>query len=378
MQEKVDWLYAAPSAGSGPNSEELEQYLLGKKTVDKLFKEQDERKMAEMAASSSQSVQTAAQQAGGVAGLSALGQNPNNARDLAAKVREDPLLAIKQQEQAAYEAAKRRYVREGKLKDVNGSNAIPVDDKQVRKRKKAEEKEERRHRRDERRRDRHDRHRSREPEEDDFAGRLGHSRHISDDDRRDRRDRYIVNDRSPRERRQDDRSPEDYGRRHHRTRSRSPARRPPSADTGDSRRERENTEHSRAVLRESHHSTYSRRDDYRVSRDPPHVRNGAGGGGAMIDEQRRKAREAATARLAAMQSDAAMLQSSRAERVAEREAEDASVLESEEAARRKSTNGRQGQGPEFMLNEYRKMGEASLGDAIRGKGRGNMIRDRDE
>ena len=31
-------------------------------------------------------------------------QNANNARDTAAKIREDPLLAIKQQEQAAYQA----------------------------------------------------------------------------------------------------------------------------------------------------------------------------------------------------------------------------------------------------------------------------------
>lgn len=45
VQERVEWLYAAPSGGTTGNNEELEQYLLGKKTVDKLFKEQDEKKV---------------------------------------------------------------------------------------------------------------------------------------------------------------------------------------------------------------------------------------------------------------------------------------------------------------------------------------------
>lgn len=51
VQERVEWLYAAPASGSGPNAEELEQYLLGKKTVDKLFKEQDEKKVRVLSSS---------------------------------------------------------------------------------------------------------------------------------------------------------------------------------------------------------------------------------------------------------------------------------------------------------------------------------------
>ena len=35
--EKLEWMYATPATGSGVNSSELEEYLLGKKRVDKLL-----------------------------------------------------------------------------------------------------------------------------------------------------------------------------------------------------------------------------------------------------------------------------------------------------------------------------------------------------
>lgn len=41
-EERVDWLYATPASGTGMNLEDQEAYLLGKKTVDKLFNEKDE------------------------------------------------------------------------------------------------------------------------------------------------------------------------------------------------------------------------------------------------------------------------------------------------------------------------------------------------
>ena len=43
--QRVEWMYNAPAVGSGPAPEELEQYLLGKKRVDQLFKEQDQQKV---------------------------------------------------------------------------------------------------------------------------------------------------------------------------------------------------------------------------------------------------------------------------------------------------------------------------------------------
>jgi hypothetical protein len=42
-EERVEWLYAAPAEGNGPNAEELEAYLLGKKRVDKLLKGNEEK-----------------------------------------------------------------------------------------------------------------------------------------------------------------------------------------------------------------------------------------------------------------------------------------------------------------------------------------------
>lgn len=42
-EERVDWMYAAPAEGNGPNPDELEAYLLGKKRVDKLLKGNEEK-----------------------------------------------------------------------------------------------------------------------------------------------------------------------------------------------------------------------------------------------------------------------------------------------------------------------------------------------
>ena len=35
--EKLEWMYATPATGSGANKNDLEDYLLGKKRVDKLL-----------------------------------------------------------------------------------------------------------------------------------------------------------------------------------------------------------------------------------------------------------------------------------------------------------------------------------------------------
>lgn len=393
VQEKVEWLYAAPSAGAGPQAEELEQYLLGKKTVDKLFKEQDERKMAEMAAASGQAGPSAAQ--GGVAGIVAAGQNANNARDLAAKVREDPLLAIKQQEQAAYEAAKRKFIREGKMKGEfpagSGTNAVAVDSSLKRKREKENEKEQRRKRREERRRDRDERRESRGSKRDESE---------SEEDRR--RTSY----RRSRGRDEDSRSPDSrsvnpsHDRGYNRARARSDMRSPGSPrerrhsnDRGgrpmngrdDASGRYENTRRRRYDYTSANGERYGARSNdhsaYPDQRSRPSattVGNDSSSTGIMTEGQRTKARELAAARLAAMQKDAADLHSTRAERVARNEAADAEVLAKEKEQRQQSAKGLKGPGPEFMLNEYRKLGETSLGDAIKGKGRGTMIKDRDD
>lgn len=36
-QERLDWMYATPASGSTANANDLEEYLLGKKRVDRML-----------------------------------------------------------------------------------------------------------------------------------------------------------------------------------------------------------------------------------------------------------------------------------------------------------------------------------------------------
>ncbi|CAD6976589.1 unnamed protein product [Tilletia controversa] len=103
--EKLDWMYATPSAGQGPSANELEDYLLGKKSVDKLLQQKD----TPVASSSNTADQSSFMAV----------QNANSSRDMASKIRADPLLAIKQQEQAAYQALLKDPARLRQLQEAN-------------------------------------------------------------------------------------------------------------------------------------------------------------------------------------------------------------------------------------------------------------------
>jgi len=84
--DRLDWMYNTPATGGGPSQNDLEDYLLGKKRVDKMLIGDEHAKL-------------------GAAHKSFIAvQNANTARDTASKIREDPLFAIKQQEQAQYQA----------------------------------------------------------------------------------------------------------------------------------------------------------------------------------------------------------------------------------------------------------------------------------
>ncbi|KDN44388.1 hypothetical protein K437DRAFT_294875 [Tilletiaria anomala UBC 951] len=132
-QEKVDWMYATPSTGGGPSAGDLEDYLLGKKRVDKLLRADEGQHLSK---------------ASGEETFMAI-QNANTAQDLAAKVREDPLVTIKRQEQAAYEALLRDPTRLRELRKANGLDT--GEDKEARRRRK----EEKRRAKEERRASRH-------------------------------------------------------------------------------------------------------------------------------------------------------------------------------------------------------------------------------
>ncbi|KAI5116191.1 hypothetical protein M0805_002286 [Coniferiporia weirii] len=113
--DKLEWMYATPATGSSTNKNDLEDYLLGKKRVDKLLTGDENEKI-------------------GAAHKNFIAvQNANTARDIASKIREDPLLAIKQQEQAAYQALMTNPLR---LKEMQLRAGVMVKTKKEKKEKK--------------------------------------------------------------------------------------------------------------------------------------------------------------------------------------------------------------------------------------------------
>ena len=94
-----------------------------------------------------------------------------------------------------------------------------------------------------------------------------------------------------------------------------------------------------------------------------------------------KAREMAAARLAAMTADADSIAKERASRMSKYAVEDAAAAQEEERDRQRIADGKLGKGsgktgPDFIIAEQRKV-DASLGDAMRNRGRAGLIRDRD-
>ncbi|KAL1301449.1 hypothetical protein AAFC00_005700 [Neodothiora populina] len=186
--DRVDWMYGGPSDGQKGTTEEMEGYLLGKRRLDGLVKRDPTEALKKDA---------------GQEGFMAL-QSANTARDIAAKIKADPMLAIKQQEQAALEAmmsdpTKRRHLLKAAGHDV---------DEEVKSEK-----------------DRSHRHKHRHRHRDDDDDRDGHR-----SKRRRQSDEY-DDDRHSHRRSHDHRS-----RRHHSTEARSTSR---ERRRRDSRRERD-------------------------------------------------------------------------------------------------------------------------------------------
>ena len=98
---RVEWLYGGPAAGETQTTEEMENFLLGRRRLDVLIKQPEEKKPNGIAANGNNT-----------------GMVAPNVRDIATKTTQDPLLAIKSQEmanvQAAMQAAKRRSEKETK------------------------------------------------------------------------------------------------------------------------------------------------------------------------------------------------------------------------------------------------------------------------
>lgn len=240
--EKLDWMYAAPSTsegamGGGRTERELEDYLLGKKRVDEALRGADK----DVGNTSEDFIAV---------------QNANTARDTAAKIREDPLLAMEKAKAAHLAALMNRPDIRRQLK-AKQEGAKSKDERRERRR---AEKEERRRERHERRRDysdderdrrhrhRDDRDRRRDRYDDDHERRRNRDR---SDRRRDDRD-----DRDRSDRRRDDRDDRDR----RRSRSVSPRR--------DDRDRKRRDSRSDSPRRDRDRSPVKRERDVTPKREP--------------------------------------------------------------------------------------------------------------
>ncbi|KAF8425639.1 Pre-mRNA splicing factor-domain-containing protein [Tirmania nivea] len=390
--DKVHWMYAGPSSGEAGTTEEMEAYLLGKRRIDSLFaKGSEKEKLSKQTTESS----------------FMLAQNANSARDIASKIREDPLLAIKRQEQAAYEAilkdpVKRRQLlgitedkpkksRDGDRKSRRGRDDRDRDGRSHRHRSE-------RDRERSRSRDRH--HRSRRHHENRLRSRSrSRSRSVSrryrGRSRSEERRRNGDRDRSRKRRSpptsKADRSRSPYTRRSRRSssppskvdRSRSPySKRPrrspspmPDRNEDISRTSSTYEPRGRARRTPSPHRDFAPRVD-RFSRGYNSPRlgdsrpNDQQNGALEADREAERAKK-----LAAMQANAQELNVDRQKRLAQLAVREKTALEAEEEARKRSS--RYGGKGDFMSALNRKTIDMDLGERVR-RGKGTLVRDREE
>ncbi|OAX36299.1 hypothetical protein K503DRAFT_850958 [Rhizopogon vinicolor AM-OR11-026] len=354
--EKLEWMYSTPATGTSQNPNDLEDYLLGKKRVDKILTADEN---AQLGAAHKNFIAI---------------QNANNARDIASKIREDPLLAIKQQEQAAYQALMSNPLRLREMQERNGIK--PKKDKKEKKKEKKEKKERRA-------KEREDRSRSRSPVDDNK--RSGGRR--SSYDRYDRRRSASPYSRpTPTRPRHDSRrydDDDDYYRR--RSRSRSPDYRgrhdhvtdrvrtwPRSDESDDNDHERR-----RSVERSGKHADEDRKR--RRSPSPPERKSYPKRSRysppprPSVQKQPPNAAEDRAAKLAAMQSGATTMEVERQKRLMALLEKEKADLEAEEQARAQS----KGMG-DFLSQEQKKVfgGVGGLEDRIR-RGRNGLVAETD-
>ena len=311
-------------------------------------------------------------------------QNANTSRDIAAKIREDPLLAIKQQEQSAYQALLSNPLRLAKMQKDLGVK--PAKSKKDRKREKEERKRlkhERKHRRERELRSsspsamRKDRESSPLPDRYRHSSRSrglrysssrSRSRSLSpvlphryDDDNSRRPRRY-----SPDSYRGRSRSPIRYSK----IDSEKPYRRPRSrsSDYNDGRRDehpyrQRSPGHGKRSLSPNPRFRSPVHKRVRVDRSPPRPHSST-----IADDA-----EARNARLAAMASNATTMSADRQQRLAALLEKEKAELEADEQARAKS-KGMSG----FLSQEQKRVfgGVGGLEDRIK-RGRGGMVVDAD-
>ncbi|KAF5659983.1 pre-mRNA-splicing factor CWC25 [Fusarium heterosporum] len=315
--DRVDWMYQGSNDGQTGTTEETEAYLLGKRRIDNLIKGTEHKKLEKDA---------------GTESFMAL-QNANTARDTAAKIREDPLLAIKRQEQAAYEAMMNDPVKRRQLLSSMGGDG------------EKKEKSRRREDRHDRHRRRH-RHRSADPDDRHHGRRRSYSRSQSprrrDDSREDRHRRRRDDSRE----RQSRRGRDDSGERD----SRSDRRHRKDSGEGDSRGDRRyRDERPRDNRRDARRSYPSDSRDRRPRHNEEDDK-------AKEEERQRK--------LAAMQSAATDLDADRQQRLTALEEREKALREADDKARERG--GDRG----FVNKLHQQAGHKGLAERMGGARRG--------
>jgi hypothetical protein len=318
--DRVDWMYQGPSSGQAGTTEEMEGYLLGKRRIDGLLKGTEHKNLEKAASEES---------------FMAL-QHANTLRDTASKIREDPMLAIKRQEQAAYEAMMNDPVKRRQMLALLGkSQSTDVVDKEKRKR-------------------RHH-HRRRDGSSDDRESRKRRRRSDSPENRR-------YEDASDDERESGRRRHKDYSDDERDTRRR---RHDDYRDSErESRRRRSSSKEPRPHRNEKRHSAPFHFDS--TSKRPSQGQN--------YEPRQEISSAERLAKLEAMKADASDLDVDRENRLKALAAREAVEREEEDKARLKSS--KYTDKGNFMKGVHQKAGDLGLADRI-GRGRQGFSRDED-
>lgn len=350
--DRVEWMYQGPNDG-GRDEYSSEAFLLGKRRIDSVLRGDDMKKVEKTAGPT--------------------GETPApvpviaSARDTAAKIREDPLVAIKRQEQGAYQAM---------MKDPSKRRQLLAQMGIVEEKPKSKHREHRhrshrshhRHRDDDY--DREHRHRRRR---DDSRERSRSPRRYddeSDSERRRKRRRSYSRDRSPPKRRDDHDSGSGRHHRSHGSDSRDGSRARRRYDSGDDDGER-------PPRREYSDSRRYESDDRREGKERRHSPNRKRSqrdlnGGSRRPENRDDEDERAR-KLAAMQNDATELDKAREARLAALAEKEQAEREADDRAR---ANSSKYGGREFAHKLHNAAGNGTLADRI-GRGRQGFQRDDD-
>jgi hypothetical protein len=290
-RQRVDWMYTGATAGSMGTTEEQEAYLLGTRRVDSLLKKEEKKELEKKDAVQADPV-----------------------RDIAVKVRMDPLLLIEKQKQESLE------------------KAMAVEASIERRKKRRQERDERESRRSKHYREHRRRSKSRER-------RRSRSR--------DYRDSYSDENREHRSRhhRSTHQNHSPYRRHSPGSRSRSPHR-------SYSRRDRHDD-----IRRDSHGRSFRRTPPRSERREKPRLsrreepRNDDSKDFRTEDDDK-------AAKLAAMQSNASSLEIDRTKRLAAMEQRDAEEMEIEDKKRSRNVD--------FKSSLYRQAENIGLADRLKG------------